>query len=89
MNLKRQRSGALSKRCCLGIEGENPLHNRIERWGRTIGEAGKRKISVSELEYLQQIVIEDTRFITPGLRKEGGFVGEHDRTTGMPMTDHI
>ncbi|MCP3876494.1 MAG: Fic family protein [Desulfobacteraceae bacterium] len=71
------------------IEGETPPHNRIERWGRAIGEAGKRKISVSELEYLQQIVIEDDRFITPGLRKEGGFVGEHDRTTGMPMPDHI
>ncbi len=71
------------------IEGETPPHNRIERWGRAIGEAGKRKISVSELEYLQQIVIEDKRFITPGLRKEGGFVGEHDRTTGMPMPDHI
>jgi len=71
------------------IEGENPPHNRIERWGSAIGKAGKRKISVLELEYLQQIVIEDNRFITPGLRKKGGFVGEHDRTTGMPMPDHI
>jgi hypothetical protein len=71
------------------IEGENPPHNRIERWGKAIGEAGKRKLSVSELIYLQQIVISDNRFITPGLRKEGGFVGEHDRTTGMPMPDHI
>jgi len=71
------------------IEGETPPHNRIERWGRAIGEAGKRRISISELEYLQQILIEDNRFITPGLRKEGGFVGEHDRTTGMPMPDHI
>lgn len=71
------------------IEGEAPGHNRIERWGRAIGEAGKRKINVSELEYLQQIVIEDNRFITPGLRKDGGFVGEHDRTTGMPIPDHI
>jgi Fic family protein len=71
------------------IEGETPPHNRIERWGRVIGEAGKRKISVSELEYLQHIVIEDNRFITPGLRKDGGFVGEHDRTSGMPMPDHI
>jgi hypothetical protein len=62
---------------------------KMQRWGRTIVEAGKRKISVSELGYLQQIVIEDTRFITPGLRKVGGFVGEHDRTTGMPMPDHI
>ena len=24
-----------------------------------------------------------------GLRKEGGFVGEHDRTTGEPIPDHI
>jgi len=71
------------------IEGETPPHNRIQRWGRAIGGAGKRKISISELEYLQQIVIEDSRFITPGLRTEGGFVGEHDRTTGMPMPDHI
>ncbi|MBW1800403.1 MAG: Fic family protein [Deltaproteobacteria bacterium] len=71
------------------IEGETPSHSRIERWGRAIGEAGKRKLSISELEYLQKIVIEDIRFIAPGLRKEGGFVGEHDRTTGMPMPDHI
>jgi Fic family protein len=71
------------------IEGETPPHNRIERWGRAIGEAGKRKLSISELEYLQKIVIEDNRFIKAGLRKEGGFVGEHDRTTGMPMPVHI
>ena len=71
------------------IEGERPPHNRIERWGRVIGEAGQRKLSISELEYLQQIVIEDNRFMEPGLRREGGFVGEHDRITGMPMPDHI
>lgn len=71
------------------IEGESPPHNRIERWGRVIREAGKRRLSISELEYLQRIVIEDNRFTTPGLRKEGGFVGEHDRTTGMPMPEHI
>ena len=71
------------------IEGEMPPYNRIERWGRAIGEAGQRKLSISELEYLQQIVIEDNRFIEAGLRKEGGFVGEHDRSTGMPMPDHI
>lgn len=71
------------------IEGETPLHNRIERWGRVIGEAGKRKLSISVLIYLQKIVIEDNRFIETGLRKEGGFVGLHDRSTGMPMPDHI
>lgn len=71
------------------IEGETPPHSRIERWGRIIGEAGKRKLSISELEYLQKLVIADNRFIEPGLRTEGGFVGEHDRTTGMPMPEHI
>lgn len=71
------------------IEGETPPHSRIERWGRAIGEAGKRKISITELAHLQQIVIKDNRFISPGLRTEGGFVGAHDRTTGMPMPDHI
>jgi len=71
------------------IEGETPPHSRIERWGRVIGEAGKRKLSTAEMEHLQTLVIADNRFIEPGLRTEGGFVGEHDRTTGMPMPDHI
>ena len=71
------------------IEGETPPHGRIERWGRIIGEAGKRRLSIQELEYLQTQVIKDSRFIEPGLRKEGGFVGEHDRSTGMPLPDHI
>ena len=71
------------------IERETPPHSRIERWGRIIGEAGRRPLSIHELEYLQRIVIPDNRFIKPGLRMEGGFVGEHDRVTGMPMPDHI
>lgn len=71
------------------IEGESPPHSRIERWGRIIGEAGKRKLSIAELEYLQTLVIADNRFTELGLRTEGGFVGEHDRATGMPMPDHI
>jgi len=71
------------------IEGETPPHGRIERWGRAIGEAGKRGLSIAELEYLQKQVIADERFVKPGLRTEGGFVGEHDRLTGMPMPDHI
>lgn len=48
------------------IEGETPPHSRIERWGRIIGEAGQRKLSIPELEYLQQLVIIDNRlFISP------------------------
>lgn len=71
------------------IEGETPPHNRIERWGRIIGEAGKHKLSIQELEYLQSIVIADGRFTMPGYRVEGGFIGDHDHTTGMPMPVHI
>lgn len=71
------------------IEGETPPHNRIERWGRIIGEAGNRPLSINEFEHLQNLVITDSRFIKPGLRLEGGFVGEHDRVSGMPMPDHI
>lgn len=71
------------------IEGETPPHNRIERWGKIIGEAGQRVLSVAELEYLQSIVIADNRFIMPGLRIEGGFVGDHDHVTSTPMPVHI
>lgn len=71
------------------IEGESPPHNRLERWGKVIGRAGQRKLSIEELELLQDEVIPDQRFITPGLRNEGGFIGEHDRMTGVPLPDHI
>jgi hypothetical protein len=71
------------------IEGEIPPHSRVESWGRIIGEAGKRKLSIQELEHLQMQVISDSRFVKSGLRTEGGFVGEHNRATGMPMPDHI
>lgn len=71
------------------IEGENPPGNRIQRWGRIIGEAGQRNLSIEELESLQRVVITDNRFVAPGCRVEGGFVGDHDRTTGIPMPVHI
>lgn len=67
------------------IEGETPSHNRIVRWGKIIGEAGQRQLSIEELEHLQQIVIPDNRFVMPGCRVDGGFVGDHDRATGMPI----
>ena len=71
------------------IEGENPGNNRAMRWGKAIGQAGQKPLSIEELIRLQQIVIEDSRFIEMGLRNKGGFVGEHDRTTGEPIPDHI
>ena len=71
------------------IEGETPSNSRATRWGKVIGQAGNRPLSKEELLRLQQIVIENDRFINMGFRKEGGFVGEHDRNTGEPIPEHI
>ncbi|SFU04933.1 Fic/DOC family protein [Pseudovibrio denitrificans] len=71
------------------IEGERPAHDRIQRWGRAIAEAGKTPLSIDEFLRLQRIVIGDDRFVHLGLREEGGFVGMHDRETRMPVPDHI
>ncbi|MDB5249147.1 MAG: filamentation induced by camp protein fic [Segetibacter sp.] len=71
------------------IEGERPPQNRAQRWGRAIGQAGQKAISKEELIRLQQIVIDNPRFTKMGWRKEGGFVGEHDRRHGTPMPEHI
>ena len=76
-------------RSSYAIEGERPPHNRIQRWGRAIGEAGRQPIDLDELLRLQDIVIGDNRFVRLGLRIEGGFVGEHDRDTGAPLPNHI
>lgn len=71
------------------IEGEHPPQERIQRWGRAIGEAGRKPIDLDELLRLQRIVIGDDRFVPLGLRNEGGFVGDRDRDSGMPLPDHI
>ena len=71
------------------IEGENPGSNRAVRWGKAIGQAGSRSLTKDEIIRLQQIVIENTRFTNMGFRKEGGFVGGHDRMTSDPIPDHI
>lgn len=71
------------------IEGERPPQDRIQRWGRAIGEAGRQPIDLEELLRLQAIVIGNDRFVRLGLRTEGGFVGKHDRDTGTPFPDHI
>lgn len=71
------------------IEGETPSNQRATRWGKVIGQAGYRPLSKEELLRLQQIVIENSRFIEMGLRSEGGFVGEYNRSTGEPIPEHI
>ncbi len=71
------------------IEGESPLSKRAARWGKAIGQAGMNALSRKELLRLQQLVIESNRFMKMGFREEGGFVGDHDRSSGEPMPDHI
>ena len=71
------------------VEGERAPLDRIQRWGRAIGEAGRNKLDDYELLRLQKIVIGDTRFVHLGLRTEDGFVGERERYTRMPLPDHI
>lgn len=72
------------------IEGESPPQDRIQRWGRAIGEAGKQPLDLDELLRLQKIVIgKDQRFLAMGLRGAGGFVGEHERSTRLPLPEHI
>ena len=76
-------------RSSYAIEGERPPQDRIQRWARAIGEAGRRPVDLDELLRLQAIVIGDARFVELGLRREGGFVGEHDGETRMPIPDHV
>lgn len=71
------------------IEGESPPQDRIQRWGRAIGQAGRHPFSLEELVRLQRIVIGDARFVHLGLRHEGGFIGEHDHSNRAPLPDHI
>lgn len=71
------------------IEGESPKSKRAARWGAAIGQAGLNDLSKEELARLQRLVIENTRFVQMGFRSRGGFVGEHDRSSGEPLPEHI
>lgn len=71
------------------IEGENPRNNRAARWGNAIGQAGKNELTIEELNRLQQLVIENDRFVKIGIRTQQGFVGDRDRATQEPLPDHI
>ncbi|RLD57741.1 MAG: cell filamentation protein Fic [Bacteroidetes bacterium] len=71
------------------IEGESPKSKRTARWGKVIGQAGTKPLSKEELLRLQQVVIENSRFVEMGFRTKGGFVGEYDRLTVEPLPEHI
>lgn len=70
------------------IEGERPPRDRIERWGRAVMQAGKHPLTGEELIRLHKILIEDNRFVQPGLRKEGVFLGERS-VDGAPLPEFI
>lgn len=76
-------------RASFEIEGEHPGKSRAERWGKAIAQAGLYPLSIQELLRLQSIVIEDKRFVPMGVRKEGGFIGVHERSSKTPLPDHI
>ena len=71
------------------IEGEYPPNLRARNWGKAIGQAGKKQLTIEELERLQDIVIGTKKLKNMGLRTQEGFIGEHDRETFFPMPDHI
>ena len=72
------------------IEGETPAHDRIQRWAKAIGEAGKHPLDKAEFRRLQRIVIgKDNRFVKMGFRAEGGFVGKHEQGSRIPLPDHV
>jgi hypothetical protein len=60
-------------RATFEIEGERPPHNRLERWGRAVLQAGKNRLTLDEILRLHGVLIEDTRFVRPGLRTNGVF----------------
>ncbi len=73
----------------VALEAERAREDRVQRWGRLVGEAGKQPIDLDELLRLRGILIDDRRFADVGLRSGGGFVGGYDRVTNTPLPDHI
>ena len=71
------------------IEGEYPPSMRARNWGKAIGHAGKKALTLSEIERLQHIVIGSKKLKQMGIRQDEGFIGEHDRETFTPIPDHI
>lgn len=71
------------------IEGEFPPNMRARNWGKAIAQAGKKALTLPEIERLQHIVIGSKKLKHMGFRQNEGFIGEHDRETFTPMPDHI
>lgn len=75
-------------RASFEIEGERPPRGRLERWGRAVIQAGKVPLTLDEIIRLHGVLIEDRRFIQPGLRTEGVFIGQRD-DQGEPLPEFV
>jgi len=75
-------------RASFEIEGERAPRNRLERWGKAVLQAGKNELTLEEIIRLHNVLIEDTRFVFPGLRPDGVFLGERDHLGG-PLPEFI
>jgi len=75
-------------RASFEIEGERPPRSRLERWGKAVVQAGKNKLTLDELIRLQDVLIEDRRFVHVGLRPDGVFLGERDHNQD-PLPEFI
>ena len=75
-------------RASFEIEGERPPRNRLERWGKAVLQAGKNKLTLDEIVRLQDVLIEDRRFVHVGLRPDGVFLGERDHNQ-EPLPEFI
>ena len=56
--------------------------------GRAVLQAGKNPLTLDEIVRLHTVLIEDTRFTQPGLRRDGVFLGERDHD-GDPLPEFI
>jgi len=75
-------------RASFEIEGERAPRSRLERWGKAVLQAGKNTLTLEEIIRLHRVLIEDTRFVFPGLRPDGIFLGERDHLND-PLPEFI
>ncbi len=75
-------------RASFEIEGVRAPHSRLERWGKAVLQAGKNALTLEEIIRLHSVLIEDTRFVFPGLRPDGVFLGERDHLNA-PLPEFI
>ena len=74
--------------CSSDLEGERAPRSRLERWGKAVLQAGKHSLTLEEITRLHGVLIEDTRFVFPGLRPDGVFLGERDHLND-PLPEFI